>query len=309
MGTLKIENRFFFTCTRREEDFLTKFCEMADSTTMYRLPPIIPANMEFDLPTRMYKLPVINNFGPQEEVEISKDDLQALNDLEKRQENILNQLENLKLEVEKLKIPPGKSSANLQKKPGTKDIVIRATPQHAPNVLPLLCNQLMAIGLKVFTSSHVHSSFLSKIPNELEDFLPNSNCNSRGEADLCVTLIWKDVGLDMELVTSPTSTSVIKGEVNLLRYVSRRFNVFSVNELDEISIQVVESLLDTFHAEKWSSGSNITSMVENSLKKSQFLAKKFSLADVYAMSILKKTKNNKPILEWLKRCDLALKQG
>ena len=75
---------------------------------------------------------------------------------------------------------------------GTKDIVIRATPQHAPNVLPLLCNQLMAIGLKVFTSSHVHSSFLNKIPNELEDFLPNSNCNSRGEADLCVTLIWKD---------------------------------------------------------------------------------------------------------------------
>ena len=44
---------------------------MADSTTMYRLPPIIPANMEFDLPTRMYKLPVINNFGPQE-AEISK---------------------------------------------------------------------------------------------------------------------------------------------------------------------------------------------------------------------------------------------
>ena len=43
----------------------------------------------------------------------------------------------------------------------------------------------------------------------------------------------------MELVTSPTSISVIKGEVNLLRYVSRRFNVFSVNELDEITIQVL----------------------------------------------------------------------
>lgn len=277
---------------------------MADSTTMYRLPPIIPANMEFDLPTRMYKLPVINNFGPQE-AEISKDDLQALNDLEKRQENILNQLENLKLEVDKLKISPGKSSG----KPGTKDIVIRATPQYAPNVLPLLCNQLMANGLKIFTSSHVHSSFLNKIPNELVDFLPNSNCSSRSEADLCVTLIWKDVGKDMELVTSPTSTAIIKGEVNLLRYVSRRFNVFSVNELDEITIQVVENLLDTFHADKWSSGSNISSVVENSLKKSQFLAKKFSLADIYAMSMLKKTKNNKPILEWLKRCDLALKQG
>ena len=67
--TLKIEIRLFFIV--HEEDFLMKFCEMADSTTMYRLPPIIPANMEFDLPTRMYKLPVINNFGPQE-AEISK---------------------------------------------------------------------------------------------------------------------------------------------------------------------------------------------------------------------------------------------
>ena len=67
---MKIENRFFFFIVH-EEDFLTKFREMADSTTMYRLPPIIPANMEFDLPTRMYKLPVVNNFGPQE-AEISK---------------------------------------------------------------------------------------------------------------------------------------------------------------------------------------------------------------------------------------------
>ena len=50
----------------------------------------------------------------------------------------------------------------------------------------------MANGLKIFTSSHVHSSFLNKIPNELVDFLPNSNCSSRSEADLCVTLIWKD---------------------------------------------------------------------------------------------------------------------
>ena len=30
-------------------------------TTMYRLPPIIPPNMVFDLPTTMYQLPVIQN--------------------------------------------------------------------------------------------------------------------------------------------------------------------------------------------------------------------------------------------------------
>ena len=32
---------------------------------MYRLPPIISPNMEFDLPTRMYKLPVIQQIEPQ----------------------------------------------------------------------------------------------------------------------------------------------------------------------------------------------------------------------------------------------------
>ena len=37
--------------------------------SMYRLPPIISPNMEFDLPTRMYKLPVIQQIEPQKTVE------------------------------------------------------------------------------------------------------------------------------------------------------------------------------------------------------------------------------------------------
>lgn len=32
-------------------------------TSMYRLPPIIPENMSFDLPTTMYKLPVIQKIA------------------------------------------------------------------------------------------------------------------------------------------------------------------------------------------------------------------------------------------------------
>ena len=93
---------------------------------MYRLPPIIPDHMEFDLPTRMYKLPVIQQFEQQpanlSDVSfesilhvftkflptffISQDDMKALKDLEKRQESILNQLENLKIEVSKLQQAP-----------------------------------------------------------------------------------------------------------------------------------------------------------------------------------------------------------
>ena len=93
---------------------------------MYRLPPIIPDHMEFDLPTRMYKLPVIQQFEQQpanlSEVSFEKlkpsfheiftkffifqDDMKTLKDLEKRQESILDQLENLKIEVAKLQQAP-----------------------------------------------------------------------------------------------------------------------------------------------------------------------------------------------------------
>ena len=36
-----------------------------------------------------------------------------------------------------------------------------------------------------------------------------------------VTLIWSDVGRDCELMVSPLAQTLVKGEVNVLRYFSR----------------------------------------------------------------------------------------
>ena len=197
-------------------------------------------------------------------------------------------------------------------KTGNKDVVIRASPSNPPFTLPLLCGQLQNGGMKIFTTCHVHSSVLKGIPNKLEDFLPISNCDARSKADLCITLIWKEVGKDLEVVTSPTTNSIFKGEINLLRYFSKRFNLFPVQNT-KIEVQI-DSILDSIHAEvNWGTGNLsrvMSASLEPSLKKAPFFAtQNLSLADIYAFVLIsneKAAKMTPAIQEWMKRCQIAL---
>lgn len=154
------------------------------------------------------------------------------------------------------------------------------------------------------------------IPNALEDFLPDSNCKSRTSADVCITLIWKNVGgggKDLECITSPTASSFLRGEVNLLRYFFRRFNLFNFNSLDEIRQIKNEALIDSLHAEfVWGSGKVhqlMSTILDPALKKSQFLnGIVVSIADVFAYSIMTQSGTNKmapAIQQWMQRCKTA----
>ena len=51
------------------------------------------------------------------------------------------------------------------------------------------------------------------------------------------------------MATSPTSSLLVKGEINLLRYFARRFNLFNANEMTEIHLAQTESLLDSIYCE------------------------------------------------------------
>ena len=51
------------------------------------------------------------------------------------------------------------------------------------------------------------------------------------------------------MATSPTSSLLVKGEINLLRYFARRFNLFNANEMTEIHLAQAESLLDSTYCE------------------------------------------------------------
>jgi len=192
-----------------------------------------------------------------------------------------------------------------------KDIVIRANPKYPPHVLPLLCSQLQQ-SLKVFTSAHLHST-VKCLPNSLEDYLPLTNCDSRSKADLCITLIWINVGKDVELVTAPTSSSIIKGESNVLRYMARRFGLFQSLEQSEIMAASLDELMDSLYFEKlWGSFSIaklVNTTLEPMLKASPFLGgNHMSIADLYAFSLATNEKGKWPqaIKEWMERCQRDL---
>lgn len=121
------------------------------------------------------------------------------------------------------------------------------------------------------------------------------------------------VGQDLELVTSPTSTSVVKGEANLLRYFARRFNLFNHAQMNsETKTALVESIVDDLSAASYG-GQSVQSMIEAMLKKSKFLAfDLFTIADGFAFSLMRRSKGgNLPAIlsEWMKRCVKSFDAG
>lgn len=108
---------------------------------------------------------------------------------------------------------------------------------------------------------------------------------------------------------------MIKGEINVLRYFSRRFNLFNLNSMSEVAQAHMDSILDSAYSEIfWGTGNLsrvLASTFEPLLKKSNFLVNdQMTLLDVFAFALMSNEKNGKwsPALqEWMKRCSSSLK--
>ena len=98
-------------------------------------------------------------------------------------------------------------------------MVVRCSPSHPAFSLKGVYNLLTGAGLSVHTSCHTHSSVTS-LPPQCQSFLPEAEM-SRTSAQVRITLIWKEVGRDCELMVSPLTQTLVKGEVNILRYFAR----------------------------------------------------------------------------------------
>jgi len=216
---------------------------------MYRLPMINPpcSMSDLDLPVgsekgSMYKLPKIQGSLSSD---VPENPLQIL---ENRQEIILKQLENLKIRVENLK---ENSMPNQKKSNGMLDIVLHCSYHTPPTSIPLACRWLQNKGgLKVFTSCHIHSSVRKSIEH-LSDFLPPSNCTSRTEASIRITIIWKeDVNRDPEGFVSILPDHKVKGEVNVLRFLNRQYGLLRGSENNDLSTSESKSdeWLDRLHS-------------------------------------------------------------
>lgn len=222
-------------------------------STMYELPVVVPNSFtHMDTTVRMYTLPPI-----QGAVEIDGDSSSSgvqnreLLELEARQEAILTSLESLQFRVDKLQ---GQSKADLQsslKITNNLEIAVHCSPHSPPFSLPLIIDYLKSHSHhKLYTSVHVHSSYVRDLPQTLLDFLPTGNCLERSEADLKIALIWNEVGNDPISIVGMLPNATVRGEVNLLRFFARLFGLCGFDQAVEMKEQMKEDeILDSIHAD------------------------------------------------------------
>jgi len=256
---------------------------------MYPLKPVFNLDARVELPTCMYSLPVI-----QVSKSLASDGGQCpdsvLKALEARQEAILTKLGHLRDEVSKYRKSLGLAttfSSDTMPQEMKTDVVIRCSPSKPafslPGIVTMLSNHMT-----VFTSVHCHSC-VPNLPGHLNNFLPTP-AGERGDANVKVTLIWKEVGKDCELMVSPISQSVIKGEVNIIRYFARLFPSVFTYENDRTAA-AVDNLLDSVTSLLWAQPKDrqpILRPLAINLGKSSFLCgESFGIADLALFSALK----------------------
>lgn len=225
---------------------------------MYEIKPTFDrSEVQIDLPTCMYKMKTINEFGGMETAHLSSaqqltngpngnvsaatsngNDLSAL---QKRQTAIITQLEQLRLKLNAMQTKLGvndikSATANkptVQKqqtvaiaKPidvkNLQDIVIHVNPANIPYSL-LGLKKLWTNRLNLVIECYTHSS-VAELPQQNQAFVKQLNefkMPSKSDVpSLNIALIWKQTPTT-DLVCAPGTFIPITGESNILRYLMR----------------------------------------------------------------------------------------
>ncbi|MCL4125390.1 UNVERIFIED_CONTAM: hypothetical protein GTU68_051768 [Idotea baltica] len=104
------------------------------------------------------------------------------------------------------------------------DIVVSANPSNPPYFL-LPIKKLLQPHLRILSLSSVHSSVSEVDPATLRLFREET-LKERGEYDVAFTVLWKNQ-TTKSMMVNPLTQSVISGEANILRYISRLFPAVS----------------------------------------------------------------------------------
>uniref|UniRef100_L7M307 Putative aminoacyl trna synthase complex-interacting multifunctional protein 2 n=1 Tax=Rhipicephalus pulchellus TaxID=72859 RepID=L7M307_RHIPC len=210
---------------------------------MYRVTPIYEAIASVELPNCMYR--VASVYGETANIPngvMPTDDMaDMVAELERRQQELLERLNHLKELVDNVAAKstslqpvtggavraatvPARAPMRVVKRTGSLvDIVVNASPDHPPwSLWPL--RRLLSHHMRVLFACHTHSS-VGTLPANLSflaagpDNGPSSE--SRISHDLALTLVWKQVDENCEVMVSPVLQTTIVGEVNLIRYLGR----------------------------------------------------------------------------------------
>jgi len=272
---------------------------------MYSMKPVFNLDARVDLPSCMYSYPVqqvskcIGGGGDDNVVPEH-----ALKALEARQEAILQKLGQLRGEVELYLKGKGISVPVVQTdslQVHKTDVVVRCPPGRPVYALPGLIT-LLSEHVKVYSTVHCHSS-VSNLPSHLNQFLPAPTVE-RGEAHVKITLIWKEVGAECELMVSPISQTYIRGEVNIIRYFSRLYPSLLQYENDA-SVSAVDTMLDSVTSLMWAQPKDrqpiLRPLAVNLGRKEYLCGDKFGIADLALFSALKQLNLDRDLQPELKK--------
>ena len=155
--------------------------------------------------------------------------------------------------------------------------MVRCSPSYPAFSLQVVTRLLQQAGLTVATSLHCHSSLSSSSPgasSSLLSFLPASSV-PRSQAQVRLTVIWSEVGRECEVMVSPLTQTVLKGEVNVLRYLARLFPSLLSYEAQP-GLSSLDSMLDTVSSLVWAAPRDrqplLRSLAVNLAKQSSHLA-------------------------------------
>ncbi|XP_075557573.1 aaRS-interacting multifunctional protein 2 isoform X1 [Dermacentor variabilis] len=215
---------------------------------MYRVTPIYEEINAVELPNCMYR--VANVYGETCAANVPNGGMPIDNagdmvaELEHRQQQLLERLNHLRELVESVKGKPPSKQANPGEAVSSEtvparvvmpvgkrsnslvDIVVSASPDHPPwSLWPL--RRLLSQHMRVLFACHTHSS-VGTLPAHLSFLAASADggpwVESRMSHDLALTLVWKQVDQNCEVMVSPVLQAAIVGEVNLIRYLGRLLN-------------------------------------------------------------------------------------
>lgn len=241
--------------------------------------------------------------------------------LEKRQERILKELEDIRQEVESLEQKLGVQSSSLP--PSTKqvtsgtaavlgniihDVVVYANPDSPPYSLVYLHKRLQE-HCTCRTAVHVHSSVRS-VPEKLLNCFGNGSQVERPDAKISITLIWKDVKHGPEMRVNPSHQTPICGEANIARYLARLLQ--PSYEVDLLSACLADHWLDLASFSLIGGNSKERAAAVRSLnshlgRKPWLLEETSSFVDAVVFSALQQTGQASSasgnVKTWLKGCE------
>jgi len=190
--------------------------------------------------------------------------------------------------------------------PNFSDVVINADPRSPPYSVIFFKSMFSKFcGYNVSITTHLHSSYKKNLPPNLDIF--NSPANDKTAFN--ITLIWRNLDHNCELMMSPIHQTPIRGEANVCRFFSRLLPQncpLNYDTLDLESLVRVEDLIDCTIK-----GTFTLDFLEENLRQAQpYVLGEMSLADLLYFSeattlLLRSQKgiNSYPnIAAWIKNC-------